>query len=277
VSSRMNHPDTAHWVTVYRSEESKRPDSLFRDPLANGLAGERGKAIVDSLRDASQSWTFVVRTFLIDRILQAAVWEGEVDTVLNLGAGLDARPYRLRLPETLRWVEVDLPEVIEEKSALLANEIPSCHVERRGFDLYEEHARRALLESICKDSRSCLVLTEGLLVYLAPWFVRRLSDELRERSCFRYWVTDISPAGLAARVAASGLGPPDSAVAAYRFVPPGGSSYFDGLGWGVQASWSTIQEAIAVGRAPEHIANLQLDPEAAGVDQAGGVLMLERR
>jgi methyltransferase (TIGR00027 family) len=122
----MNHADTAHWVTVYRAEESKRPDSLFRDPLAARLAGERGNAIVNSLKDAGQSWTFVVRTLLIDRILEAAVWEGEVDCVLDIGAGMDARSYRLRLPQTLRWVEVDLPEVVDGKSAQLADALPHC-------------------------------------------------------------------------------------------------------------------------------------------------------
>lgn len=108
------------------------------------------------------------------------------------------------------------------------------------------------------------------------WLVRRLSDDLRERSCYRYWVADISRAGLAAYVTPSDPERPDSPAATYRFVPPGGSSYFEELGWRVQTSWSTVQQAIALGRAPDHIAKLPLNSEAADVDQAGGTLMLER-
>ena len=35
---------------------------------------------------------------------------------------LDARPYRLDLPSTLRWIDVDLPEIISYKEELLADE-----------------------------------------------------------------------------------------------------------------------------------------------------------
>ena len=38
---------------------------------------------------------------------------------MNLGAGLDARPYRMELPETLRWIEVDYPQVIDWKAEKL--------------------------------------------------------------------------------------------------------------------------------------------------------------
>src|SRR2546422_4602991 len=42
----------------------------------------------------------------------------------NLAAGLDARPYRLPLPSSLRWVEVDFPDVIAYKQEQLAMERP---------------------------------------------------------------------------------------------------------------------------------------------------------
>jgi O-methyltransferase involved in polyketide biosynthesis len=40
--------------------------------------------------------------------------------VLNLVAGVDARPNRMALPNSLTWIEVDLPEIIEYTSAVLA-------------------------------------------------------------------------------------------------------------------------------------------------------------
>lgn len=42
--------DTASWVAWYRALESARPDKLFDDPWAAALAGERGRAIADSMR-----------------------------------------------------------------------------------------------------------------------------------------------------------------------------------------------------------------------------------
>jgi O-methyltransferase involved in polyketide biosynthesis len=29
--------------------------------------------------------------------------------IVNLAAGLDARAYRMQLPKTLKWIDVDLP------------------------------------------------------------------------------------------------------------------------------------------------------------------------
>ncbi|HEX5051508.1 MAG TPA: class I SAM-dependent methyltransferase, partial [Planctomycetota bacterium] len=45
-----NVSDTALWVAMYRAFESERPDAIFRDPYARRLAGERGEAIVSTLR-----------------------------------------------------------------------------------------------------------------------------------------------------------------------------------------------------------------------------------
>src|SRR5437667_1910976 len=95
--------DTARWVAFYRVMESERPDALFRDPYARRLAGERGRRIAAAMGATSKytRWTLVVRTVLIDEFITAAV-AGGINTVLNLGAGLDSRPYRMSLPGSLQ-------------------------------------------------------------------------------------------------------------------------------------------------------------------------------
>jgi O-methyltransferase involved in polyketide biosynthesis len=55
----------------------------------------------------------VVRTAVMDEIILRTISEREIDTVLNLAAGLDTRPWRLRLPPTLRWIDVDLPAMLD--------------------------------------------------------------------------------------------------------------------------------------------------------------------
>ncbi len=68
---------------------------------------------------------FVARTYAFDRLIDQALAEG-VDLVVNLAAGLDARPYRMALPPSLRWVEVDLPEILDYKTDALASATPRC-------------------------------------------------------------------------------------------------------------------------------------------------------
>ena len=97
-----NVSDTALWVAIYRAMESERSDALFNDPFARRLGGERGEAIVRAMpKGAATSWPMVVRTAVMDEIILRCVQQGAT-TVLNLAAGLDARPYRLPLPSSLR-------------------------------------------------------------------------------------------------------------------------------------------------------------------------------
>ena len=110
-----NISDTALWAAIYRADETARPDALFRDPLAAKLAGERGRAIREALpKRAQRAWPWVTRTVLFDRFITDAVKSG-VDLVLNLAAGLDTRPYRMALPASLQWIEVDLPDLLDYK------------------------------------------------------------------------------------------------------------------------------------------------------------------
>src|SRR5215471_369655 len=90
-----NISDTALWAAVYRGRETQRHDGLFRDPFARRLAGERGAQIAAGFRSHDRSeWAWVMRTVLFDRFVQEGIAQG-VDLVLNLAAGLDARPYRM--------------------------------------------------------------------------------------------------------------------------------------------------------------------------------------
>ena len=84
---RMEEPlirhvsDTAFMVAAFRAAESERPDSLFRDPLASSLAGERGKEIVAKLpKWFLGAWTIALRTVIIDDFIATALQDG-VDTV----------------------------------------------------------------------------------------------------------------------------------------------------------------------------------------------------
>src|SRR6266513_6015573 len=116
--------DTARWMAVYRARETERPDAIFKDPFARALAGERGEKIAKSVVFGEENgWSFLARTYLFDRFVEQQVTAG-ADLVLNLAAGLDTRPYRIDLPPSLRWVEVDLPEILDYKEHVLADATP---------------------------------------------------------------------------------------------------------------------------------------------------------
>ena len=187
----QNVSDTAFLVAGFRALESERPQPLFRDPLAARLAGEHGKKILATVPKTFgvSPWLVAIRTVTIDDLITKAIGEG-VDTVLNLGAGLDTRPYRMALPPELRWVEVDYPHVIALKEECLAGEAPSCRLDRVSLDLVDHDARRKFLADAASGAAKVLVLTEGVTPYLTEAEVAELADDLRRIDAVQYWIND---------------------------------------------------------------------------------------
>ncbi len=225
-----NVSDTALWAAAYRADESDRPDALFRDPYARRLAGDRGIEILRGFpRRARQSWSWVSRTVLFDEFITHEVRDG-ADVVLNLAAGLDARPYRLPLPSALRWIEVDLPALLDYKTAVLADVQPGCALERVPLDVLDLDGRRRLLQRIKAEARRVLVLTEGLLIYLSDEQVGGLADDLGAPP-FSRWILDLVSPGLLKMLTRQIGSPLARAGAPLRFAPPDGPMFFARHGW----------------------------------------------
>lgn len=244
-----NVSDTARWVATYRANESDRPDALFRDPLARRLAGARGAEIVRALPGArGLEWVMVVRTCLFDEIVLRSVREDGVDTVLNLAAGFDARPYRLALPPSLKWIEVDLPPLIEEKQGILAGERPVCRLESVALDLADDVLRRELFQRVGADSRRTLILTEGLLAYLEPAAVFGLATALHREPSFALWCMDLASPFILTRVMRKANVKLSAANAAFHFAPEEGEAFFKPAGWEPVEFRMMAEEAHRLGR-----------------------------
>jgi methyltransferase (TIGR00027 family) len=221
--------DTAFWVAHYRAMENARPDALFRDPLAGVLSGERGRKIAKSMPGSFMTvWAIVIRTCIIDDYLRFAIASG-VDTVLNLGAGLDTRPYRMELPDTLTWVEADCSEIIELKETKLAKEKPKCNLKRVKIDLADANARREMLARIQARAKSILILTEGVVPYLTVEDVGSLADDLLALPKARYWIVDyFSPRVLKFR---QRMQQRRLQNAPFKFKPDDWFAFFEKHGW----------------------------------------------
>lgn len=183
--------DTAIWVAAYRAEENERKDALFRDPFARLLIGEHGQALARRTQGSRYTaWSVIIRTCIIDQFIHELLQNEKIDTVLNLGAGLDTRPYRLSLPPDLRWIEVDFEKVIAHKNETLANERPVCRLERVALDLSQAEKRQQFFEEISVSSQKVLVMTEGVVPYLSNEEAAQLADDLFRMKNFEYWITE---------------------------------------------------------------------------------------
>lgn len=169
---------TALYTAWVRHREAEHPEPLFTDPLATFLLAELEDhpvsasvtAFIEQMKITSTGFPayHVVRTrFFDDRISQAL--DSGVRQVVALAAGVDGRTTRLPCPPGTRWFELDLPDMTEFKTALVARSglTPACERIAVAADLttdWVEPLRAAGFE----PGLPTAWLVEGVLMYLTP-------------------------------------------------------------------------------------------------------------
>ncbi|PKA65989.1 hypothetical protein AXF42_Ash010398 [Apostasia shenzhenica] len=158
---------------------------VIHDPMAHVLAGEsflktlHEKMKKDKLNNAREvsGVILAVRTLWFDSKIEAAVsFFGNGAQVVLLGAGMDARAYRLSCLKESNVFEVDFPELLQMKAALLqealgsaehrkkelkANSVTSVAADIRDSDWLEKLHIRGFAPEKCT-----VWVLEGILYYL---------------------------------------------------------------------------------------------------------------
>jgi methyltransferase (TIGR00027 family) len=180
---------TAVGVAAVRAAESARPDPLFVDPLAPEFVRAAqafwtvdGERQVENRRVGALVFWIRVRTRFLDEVVTRAAAHGCRQFVV-LGAGLDARAFRLPLPAEARCFELDLPPVLEFKEQVVRNGgyAPACERVVVPTDLsgrWIDDLARAGFD----PARRTTWLAEGLLAYLTEATREALIDDVSEQS-----------------------------------------------------------------------------------------------
>jgi methyltransferase (TIGR00027 family) len=177
---------TAIGVAAMRAAESQRPDRLFDDPLAAafvegaGWGRPRIEDLQPERRDgliALAAWVSA-RTRFLDDLLRDAAADG-VRQVVLLGAGLDARAFRLDWPAGTRLFELDTPEMLAFKQRVLAEEGAAPRGERVAIPIDLREDWPGALRAAGFDAAAPVAWTvEGLLVYLDADAVERVMGDI---------------------------------------------------------------------------------------------------
>lgn len=243
-----NIADTAYLVAMYRALESESAGALFHDPYARLLAGGKGAMLVEVLGEKEKITNAIaLRTRLIDEQIEKLVQSKKIDTVLNLAAGLDTRPYRLNLPASLRWIEVDFGEILTEKEHKLVQAKPVCTLERIKLDITDTFLRKRLFAEITKNSKQALVITEGLLSYLPEPQVASIAADIYEQSKLNWWLFELESADTlqnyhkiyARKIFDQYFASGNKTL---LFAPQEGTSFFQKYGWRVAESLCVWKE-----------------------------------
>ena len=243
---------TAIGVAVIRVRESRRPDALYLDPLAQSFVGAAREgfsaqrwASLEELADQFYEGRSVAVRLVDDRVRDAV--NSGIKQIVMLGAGLDTRAFRMELPSDVSVFEIDLPELIAFKEPVLVNRAaaPTCRRQVIAADLRGDWTT-PLRESGFRSDSPALWVDEGALAYLPPGPRRDVVAELTRLSApgsrfgvSRYSVDANSApyTGLAKLVGGSASGQaPQETVRDVR-------EWLDSLGWDTEfQSWN---EAVA--------------------------------
>ncbi len=183
---------TAELMAVQRALESARPRSsrLFRDAFAPHFVSRRWRLVVwasrvgpvrravevlyDRVAGPGPRASAVARTRLIDDLVSdARAWIGQL---VLLGAGFDARAYRLPGLEQVTVFEVDHPATQQAKREVLGRVLAGIvegdplawHVRLVPVDFERDDLARALRAAGYRDGTPSLFVWEGVTNYLTP-------------------------------------------------------------------------------------------------------------
>jgi methyltransferase (TIGR00027 family) len=175
---------TAEFMALFRSLESVRsPDErLFADPLARDFLPRplktlptlararplrRGVVSLLDLRWPGARASGVARTRAIDDYVRAALADG-IEQIVILGAGFDARAYRIEGIERAWVVEVDRPDTQEAKKTALRARLGVLpgHVAFLPLDLGRVQLHEELLAAGLRPGEPAFFVWEGVTNYL---------------------------------------------------------------------------------------------------------------
>ena len=116
-----------------------------------------------------------LRAKMLDARVRAFTSEHPDAVVVDLGAGLDSGPFRVKLPATVDWYSVDLPAVIALRDQLL----PSSN---QAHSVAASVADPTWADAIPGD-RPAMVIADGLFAFLSEQVIvgvfRRITEHFR--------------------------------------------------------------------------------------------------
>jgi methyltransferase (TIGR00027 family) len=162
--------------------ESQKSKPLINDPMAKycldkliSLATENEKDILfDKKLPETLTSHIAMRARKYDSIIDDFISKNSPCTVINLGCGFDTRYWRIDSSKC-RYIELDLPEVIQVKKEILKQylsyELISCSVlDPTWIDMVTS-----------KENRKFILIAEGLFMYLPKQDVINLLKAVSQR------------------------------------------------------------------------------------------------
>ncbi|MFC4591204.1 class I SAM-dependent methyltransferase [Sphaerisporangium corydalis] len=149
-----------------RALDSRLPHPFLGDAMADEILGRTGydlsrfPALASRLMDErTRVFDIAVRAKRLDEVVGGFVARHPGALVLDLGAGLDGRVFRVDPPDGVEWYDVDFPEIVALRRHLLPERAGAHHL---AADLTDPH----WLDAVPAD-RPTVIVADGLIGFLS--------------------------------------------------------------------------------------------------------------
>ncbi|TCP89736.1 O-methyltransferase involved in polyketide biosynthesis [Rhizobium sp. PP-CC-2G-626] len=161
---------------------TQNPDLGFADPAAQAIGAALDFDPARFAADRASMRGSIVRALWFDGIVHRFAQANPGGLVVSIGSGLDTRAHRLDLPGGVDWIDIDCPEVIVLRDALVSSLPRVRNLAGDGSDVL---SWVDLVE--WKVGRAVLVIAEGVSMYFEPLkgeaWLRSLAAVARLRGC----------------------------------------------------------------------------------------------
>lgn len=170
---RLTEEKETMLITLYsRAIESRSVDPWLRDPWAEQAVDKIDYDFGSIKLSKVEPLAIAIRAKQFDRWVCDWIAEHPTSTVLHLGCGLDSRVFRVDPSSTVRWFDVDYPEVIDLRRELYPER---DNYRMLGSSLLEP----GWLDDVPGDLPA-MIVAEGVMMYLpadgAEALLKRLAD-----------------------------------------------------------------------------------------------------
>jgi O-methyltransferase involved in polyketide biosynthesis len=175
---RFTENQSTNLATLYgRALDARAERPVLADPTAEDAVRKIDYDFAKFRLSKNEAFSIASRGKTFDTAVREFIANHEECTVVHLGAGMDSRVYRIDPPATVRWFDVDFPDVIELRRQIYPGRPNTTML---GASVTDPD----WLAAVPAD-RPTLVVAEGLSMYLT---------EEQGHALFRR-VTDHFPSG----------------------------------------------------------------------------------
>lgn len=159
---------------IARAYDNTLPVPIIGDPYAKDVL-EKIEFNADAMSMTPfKNGSIALRASQLDRWAVAFLKNNDNATVLHLACGFDSRMQRVEWGEKTRWIDIDLPEVIELRRKIQPVSLPGRDYSLLGVDVLDEN----WMHDTGEVSGPVLVIMEGLLAYLPEKDARGLLQRI---------------------------------------------------------------------------------------------------